>query len=44
MAFPERLQLLQIRGIRRFRERGDPDQFVRHSAQRRHDDDNHIIL
>ena len=44
MPFLERLQLFQIRGVRRFRERGDPDQFVRHPAQCRHHDDNDIVL
>ena len=44
MPFLESLKLLQVRGIRRLGQRGDPDQFVRHATQRRYDDDNHIIL
>ena len=44
MALAERLEFFQIRRIRRFRERGDPDKFVRNPAQRRNDDDNDIVL
>ena len=44
MTLPKLLKLNQIGCVGRFRQRGDPDEFVRDAAQRGHDHDHRIVL